>query len=154
MKQDIAKIIPVGLHLSRRELLGYMVATAAAVLVGCERRQSDFADTTRVSPQAENKAGTRVPPPCVVRPEQTEGPYFVDERLNRSDIRSDPSDGLVKEGFLLELALRVHKIGGSDCTPLAGVVVDVWHCDALGVYSDVRDRSFDTRGKKFLRGYQ
>jgi hypothetical protein len=24
---------------------------------------------------------------CVVRPTQTEGPYFVDERLNRSDIR-------------------------------------------------------------------
>jgi len=93
-------------------------------------------------------------PPCIARPEQTEGPYFVDERLNRSDIRSDPSDGSVKEGFLLELALRVHKIRGSDCTPLAGVVVDVWHCDALGVYSDVRDRSFDTRGKKFLRGYQ
>lgn len=35
---------------------------------------------------------------CVVRPEQTEGPYFVDERLNRSDIRSDPTDDLVKPG--------------------------------------------------------
>ena len=27
-------------------------------------------------------------PACVVRPTQTEGPYFVDERLNRRDIRS------------------------------------------------------------------
>jgi hypothetical protein len=35
-----------------------------------------------------------------------------------------------------------------------GVQVDIWHCDALGVYSDVRDRSFDTTGQKFLRGYQ
>jgi protocatechuate 3,4-dioxygenase beta subunit len=33
-------------------------------------------------------------------------------------------------------------------------VHDIWHCDALGVYSDVRDAGFDTRGKKFLRGYQ
>jgi protocatechuate 3,4-dioxygenase beta subunit len=89
-----------------------------------------------------------------VRPEQTEGPYFVDERLNRSDIRSDPSDGSVKEGVPLRLAIRVHEIGGSGCTPLAGAVVDLWHCDALGVYGDVRDRSSDTRGKKFLRGYQ
>jgi protocatechuate 3,4-dioxygenase beta subunit len=93
-------------------------------------------------------------PPCIVRPEQTEGPYFVDERLNRSDIRSDPSDGSVKDGLPLQLALRVHEIRGNACTPLAGAVVDIWHCDALGVYSDVRDRSFDTRGKKFLRGYQ
>jgi protocatechuate 3,4-dioxygenase beta subunit len=93
-------------------------------------------------------------PPCIVRPEQTEGPYFVDERLNRSDIRSDPSDGSVKDGRQLQLALRVHEIRGDACTPLAGAVVDIWHCDALGVYSDVRDRSFDTRGKKFLRGYQ
>jgi protocatechuate 3,4-dioxygenase beta subunit len=93
-------------------------------------------------------------PPCIVRPEQTEGPYFVDERLNRSDIRSDPSDGSVKDGLPLQLALRVHEIRANACTPLAGAVADIWHCDALGVYSDVRDRSFDTRGKKFLRGYQ
>jgi protocatechuate 3,4-dioxygenase beta subunit len=34
--------------------------------------------------------------------------------------------------------------------------VDVWQCDALGVYSDVRDSNgfFDTRGRQFLRGYQ
>lgn len=38
-----------------------------------------------------------------------------------------------------------------------GATVDVWHCDALGSYSDVRDNtggSGDTRGKKYLRGYQ
>jgi hypothetical protein len=33
-------------------------------------------------------------------------------------------------------------------------VVDVWHCNALGVYSDVSDPSFNTSGQKFLRGYQ
>src|SRR2546427_2648224 len=42
-------------------------------------------------------------PPCIVRPEQTEGPYFVDERLNRSDIRSDPSDGSRSEEHTSEL---------------------------------------------------
>ena len=94
-------------------------------------------------------------PPCIVRPEQTEGPYFVDERLNRSDIRTDPSDGSLKPGVPFALTLRVHEIRGTDCRPLANAAVDIWHCDAAGVYSDVRDRSyFDTRGKKFLRGYQ
>jgi protocatechuate 3,4-dioxygenase beta subunit len=40
------------------------------------------------------------------------------------------------------------------CGPLAGAQVDLWQCDALGVYSDVKDRSFDTVGQKFLRGHQ
>ncbi len=32
--------------------------------------------------------------------------------------------------------------------------MDVWQCDEQGIYSDVKDPSFDTTGKKFLRGYQ
>jgi hypothetical protein len=32
--------------------------------------------------------------------------------------------------------------------------VDIWHCDALGVYSDVENRNGSTRGQQFLRGYQ
>jgi protocatechuate 3,4-dioxygenase beta subunit len=80
----------------------------------------------------------------------------VDEQLNRSDIRSDPSDGSVKEGVPVHLGFHVSRIVGSACTPLNGAVVDMWQCDALGMYSDVQDISglFDTRGKKFLRGYQ
>ncbi|HZQ11050.1 MAG TPA: intradiol ring-cleavage dioxygenase [Anaerolineae bacterium] len=93
-------------------------------------------------------------PSCIVRPELTEGPYFVDEKLNRSDIRSDPSDGTVKEGAPLNLTVRVSQISNSGCVPLAGAQVDVWHCDALGVYSDVSDPGFNTKGKKYLRGYQ
>jgi protocatechuate 3,4-dioxygenase beta subunit len=90
----------------------------------------------------------------VVRPEQTEGPYFVDERLNRSDIRSDPTDGQIKPGTPLALTLQVFRLGSGDCQPLAGAQVDIWHCDALGVYSDVRDAGFNTIGQKFFRGYQ
>jgi protocatechuate 3,4-dioxygenase beta subunit len=32
--------------------------------------------------------------------------------------------------------------------------VDIWHCDAFGVYSDAQDPGFNTQGRKFLRGYQ
>jgi protocatechuate 3,4-dioxygenase beta subunit len=91
---------------------------------------------------------------CLVRPEQTEGPYFVDEELNRHDIRSDPSDGSVVDGIPLELVFRVSQVTPRGCSPLEGATVDIWHCDARGFYSDVRDRSFNTVGKKFLRGYQ
>lgn len=40
------------------------------------------------------------------------------------------------------------------CAVLPGAQVDIWHCDALGLYSDTRDRSSDTTGQQFLRGYQ
>jgi len=92
-------------------------------------------------------------PACVVSPEMTEGPYFVDEKLNRSDIRVNTSDGAVSDGTPFELTLRVSKINGG-CTTLEGAQVDIWHCDALGVYSDATDRSFNTVGQDFLRGYQ
>jgi len=94
-------------------------------------------------------------PACVVTPQETEGPYFVDEQLYRSDIRSDPGDGSVKDGVPLRLGFRVSRVGaGGACSALAGAVVDVWHCDALGMYSDVNDPGFNTTGKKFLRGSQ
>jgi len=93
---------------------------------------------------------------CVARPALTEGPYFVDERLNRSDIRSDPATGTVKPGVPLRLKFNVNQVSGSACAPLSGALVDIWHCDALGVYYDVSVGmgNPDTRGQKFFRGYQ
>ncbi len=91
---------------------------------------------------------------CIATPAQTEGPYFVDEKLNRADIRSDPADNTPRDGAPLALNLTVATVGGGRCTPLAGAMVDLWHCDAAGAYSDTRDAGFNTAGKKFLRGYQ
>jgi len=93
-------------------------------------------------------------PRCVLTPAQTEGPYFVDERLERTDLRSDPADRTVQPGALLTLALRVFAVDGAACAPLAGAIVDIWHCNAAGIYSDVDDMRLATRGAKFLRGYQ
>ena len=79
----------------------------------------------------------------------------MDEKLNRSDIRSDPTDGRMRLGVPLRLVFHVSQISGSSCTPLTGATVDLWHCDALGIYSDVMNlNNYSTVGKKFLRGYQ
>ncbi len=161
---------PVGRILSRREFLALLGTAGAATLAACVPGQSGSAPLTSAPTQAPSGAPTLAPsstlaqatsaantgalPSCIVRPELTEGPYFVDEKINRSDIRSDPSDGSVKEGVPLELTFRVSQINGTGCTPLADAAVDIWHCDALGVYSDVTDPGFNTAGKKFLRGYQ
>ena len=94
--------------------------------------------------QTGNRAG------CVLTPAQTEGPYFVDERLDRSDVREDPATGAARPGAVLTLDLGVAAVDGARCMPLRGAIVDIWQCDALGNYSDVND----SRGQRFLRGYQ
>jgi protocatechuate 3,4-dioxygenase beta subunit len=85
-------------------------------------------------------------------PQQIEGPYFVDGMPNRSDIRSDTSDGSVKEGIPLRLIIHVYDVDDGSCVPLKGAKVDLWHTDSQGVYSAVKDMG--TSEKNFLRGYQ
>jgi protocatechuate 3,4-dioxygenase beta subunit len=154
MKPDPKRKTPKIRYLSRREMLGLMGSTAAAItLAGCggsERSgQPGAGETTDASTAAETASTT-----CVVRPEQTEGPYYVDTGLERSDIREE------REGVPLDLTFNVSRVDEGDasaCGPLAGAVVDIWHCDAAGEYSGVEDNAagdFDTRGETFLRGYQ
>lgn len=130
----------VGRILNRREVMGLLGLSGAAMLVD---------PLTGHAVQRESAA------PCVVQPQQTEGPYFVDGMLKRADVRTEPPSGPAKPGVPLALAFNVMSMApGGACTPLAGAHVDLWQCDALGIYSGVKDPSFDTSGQKFLRGYQ
>jgi len=92
------------------------------------------ASTASASASASASSGTAVPS-CVIVPELTEGPYYVDGPMERSDIRTDPSGGAARDGVPLALSFAVARVNGSDCTPYEGAVVDLWHCDALGEYS-------------------
>lgn len=140
---------PVGHVLTRRELLAALGATGFVLLTRCSRPDAARSEGSAALAVADSTFSG-----CVVRPQQTEGPYFVDELLNRADVRSDPTNGVVKPGALLALNFHVSRLDDSACTPMEGAVVDIWHCDHLGVYSDVVDPGFDTKGQKFLRGYQ
>ena len=133
---------PVGRLLRRREVLALFGASAASFAPRA------IAQTSSVAPEL----GT---PDCVAQPEQTEGPYFVDKALERSDIRLDPATATVSAGAPLALQIVLSRVtSGGACAVLPGAQVDIWHCDALGKYSDVSDRTADTRGQQFLRGYQ
>jgi protocatechuate 3,4-dioxygenase beta subunit len=144
---------PVGRLLNRREaLLALAGAGAVVALAACAPGSTSTAQATATG-GASTATTSGNTPACVARPALTEGPYFVDEMLNRSDIRSDPSDGSIRQGALLALTYRVSQLTNA-CSPFGGASVDVWHCDASGVYSDVSDPSFSAIGKKFLRGYQ
>ena len=91
-------------------------------------------------------------------PQQTEGPYFVDNMPNRSDITSDTTTGSVQEGIPLRLVINVYDVDGyggggeGSCTPLRGALVDIWHSDSQGVYSGIQQQG--TTGQNFLRGNQ
>src|SRR5258707_9856176 len=152
---------------SRRDSLRLMGAAGAAAWAGWNSANilaagvETLLDATKMDgalylPEPHLFTGDAKALACVVRPAQTDGPYFVDEKLNRSDVRRDPANKSVKEGVPLRLKFNVNRVKGDACAPLAGAQVDIWQCDALGNYSDVRDMSgrFDTRGQKFLRGYQ
>ena len=94
---------------------------------------------------------------CIATPAMTDGPFFVDEKLQRSDLIMGETEDAVVKACPLKLVIGVYKVDGMQCAPLAGATVDIWHANALGEYSDVASgivQSIDTRGKKYLRGYQ
>lgn len=126
-----------GRILSRREIFSIIGGVAGAGVLG----------------EAEGKESLGLPR-CIGRPEQTEGPYFLETNLNRSDIRTEPSDGSISDGIPVSLEFTISRISGQGCVPLGGAIVHLWHCDANGFYSGVQDPSFNTSGKSFLRGYQ
>ena len=140
--------VPVGRVLTRRDailLLGGLGAGGLLWLAGCSG-----SDTTGTTDTGDGGSSLD----CAVKPALTEGPYYVDENLTRSDIRADSSTGVLQEGALFALTFNVSQIASSACTPLAGAIVDVWHCNALGVYSDTQDPGFNTVGQDWLRGNQ
>lgn len=87
---------------------------------------------------------------CVLTPQSIEGPFYRDPRLERVAIAED------RPGVPLRLRLRVIEVGA--CAPIMGARVDIWHCDAQGLYSGYPgqgdSRGVDTSGKTFLRGSQ
>ena len=85
---------------------------------------------------------------CVLTPSMTEGPYFVDELIKRSDIR----DG--QAGVPLQLTINVFNADDS-CDAYSGAIVDIWQCNAQGSYSDISNSgNGNTAGETWLRGLQ
>ncbi|MDD0840478.1 intradiol ring-cleavage dioxygenase [Curvibacter sp. HBC61] len=111
-----------------------------------------------VRQQAAPSAAPATPPKIVQRepalvPRLTaaapEGPFYS----GPGPVRPDISEGL--PGVPLEVRFVVVD---QTAMPFAGALVDLWHCDAKGVYSGFAAQGeqgdIDTRGRTFLRGRQ
>jgi protocatechuate 3,4-dioxygenase beta subunit len=92
---------------------------------------------------------------CVLSPEVTEGPYWIDNKLTRRDITED------RPGLPLELVLTVQN--AKTCAPIKGADVEIWHCDAVGAYSGYSSggpggpggqHATPSDSKRYLRGHQ
>ena len=117
----------------------------AAVIPACASDGGSASpDTTAATTTAEASTETAATaaPDCVLMPELTEGPYYLDLDLVRSDITEGKSG--------LPLDLRVTVVDAGSCRPIEGAAVDVWHCDAEGAYSGVQG----AEGETFCRGVQ
>ena len=91
---------------------------------------------------------------CSETLEGEEGPYFVDDSdsgYNRSTILTNIDGTDSQEGVSFVLTLYVYDSENS-CTAMEGVQVDIWHCNASGIYS--AESSESTTGESWLRGYQ
>jgi len=140
-------------YISRRQALGVMGAGIASLAL------PKFGLLADVEPALAATSGS------ALTPELTEGPYWVNTMLRRSDVRANTGSdttlpGAVQPGVPLLLAIRVLD-ASRNSSPLDGVAVDIWHANAHGLYSDESVQQVgggttaqSTNGENFLRGYQ
>ena len=119
--------------LTRRRVLAWLGGLGlAAVIPGCADEGDSAAPTATT---------TTTTVDCILSPEQTEGPYYID--LDR--VRRDITEG--RSGEPLELTVNI--VDGDSCEPISDAAVDIWHCDAEGAYSGAQGDD-----GTFLRGIQ
>jgi protocatechuate 3,4-dioxygenase beta subunit len=138
---------------TRRHALGIAGSAGAALLAARIGVPVDLGPGTALA------AGT-----ATVTPEMTEGPYWIDELLRRSDVRANTaaaakSPGAVQTGVPLALTIRV--LDAANGRAINDAHVDIWHANAGGLYSGEAMQATgggtsvtDTSGENYLRGYQ
>ncbi|HSF62108.1 MAG TPA: intradiol ring-cleavage dioxygenase, partial [Gaiellaceae bacterium] len=131
--------------IDRRDAIAKLGGLAAAALGAGAWGARDLLDASEAAAAGDGPAGVASGAvTCVLAPEQTEGPYYLDDARVRRNI----TEG--KAG--VPLALRLTVVDASSCKPISGAAVDVWHCDAAGIYSGTSAQG--TEDERFLRGVQ
>ncbi|AXB56527.1 dioxygenase family protein [Flavobacterium fluviale] len=126
----------------RNGILGIAsLATASTLLESCSKSDHDKTNT-----------GNSGDGSCTVSPSETKGPFPIKtpSQLVLENIKSD------RVGIALLINLKIEN-KNNNCEPLSGILVDVWHCDKDGNYSEYGGTSMqqtDYTSVHFLRGRQ
>jgi len=123
------------------------IAFVAPLASACKKDSDTSADTGEDVTNTGTGSTT-----CTVAPSETEGPFPTKQPSSyvRSDIRDD------RTGYKLTATITIGKVSNS-CAALTGAIVDIWHCDRAGNYSEYGGtgmQSTDYTGVHFLRGRQ
>ncbi|MGW4539210.1 intradiol ring-cleavage dioxygenase [Streptomyces chartreusis] len=117
--------------LTRRKVVAAGAGAAVAVGVGGTLAGGAFAGEESAAGTTASASGSASETCYKLTSETTEGPYYIDADKLRKDITED------QEGIPLTLRLKV--IDAETCKPIRNAAVDIWHCNALGVYSGYED---------------
>jgi protocatechuate 3,4-dioxygenase beta subunit len=126
----------------RNSILGIAsLATATKILESCSKSDND-----------DNSSDISADGNCTVSPSETKGPFPIKtpSQLVLENIKSD------RIGVALLINLTIEN-QTKDCASLEGVLVDIWHCDKDGNYSEYGGTSMqqtDYTSVHFLRGRQ
>lgn len=137
-------------QLDRRAALRLLGMTAVAGLTGCANQVGTAASSDSTSTSSSGSSSS-----CASQTlEGEEGPYFVDDSASgyqRSNILTNLDGSTTQAGVAFTLTLYVYDAKNS-CAVMQGVQVDIWHCNASGIYSTEASESTSTQS--WLRGYQ
>jgi hypothetical protein len=130
-----------------RSVLAGVAATTLAGSSGCGDEGSDGTGGSAGTGGQAGSGGSGGVNACTLYPQQAAGPFYLD----LDQLRTDITEG--KAGAPLRVVVQVQT---EACAPLKDLAVDLWQCDAEGVYSGFPGQlgGLDTTGETFLRGTQ
>lgn len=120
-----------------------------AILSACSKESDSVTPSAGTTGTTTGTTGANS---CIVAPTETEGPFPT--KVPASYVRSDITDG--RSGYKMTAKITITNSNAS-CATLAGALVDIWHCDAEGNYSEYGGtgmQSTNYQSVHFLRGRQ
>ncbi|MDT3404102.1 dioxygenase family protein [Mucilaginibacter terrae] len=137
--------------MERKNFLRSLIIGAASAPVFLDACKKDSSDSTASTETVSNTGSSSASNSCTVAPTETEGPFPT--KAPASYVRSDITDG--RSGYKTTVKITINST--STCAALANTMVDIWHCDAEGNYSEYGGsgmQSTNYTSVHFLRGRQ
>ena len=129
-----------------------MSSIVLPLIVGCSEEEINPINEDNASETTGSTTSSNNTDSCAITPSETEGPFPTKNpsSLERIDIRGD------RTGIELSLEIAILNLNDS-CAPIEGAIVDIWHCDKDGNYSEyggTQMQSTNFTSVHFLRGRQ